>query len=91
MVLVAGSYLVTFSDLTTRATQLQNQALAGNLEFNDYFDYSDVGYQMNLKIERDIYNTKDAKDLKYIESGWKSQVGTDESGETTYFGPQGNP
>ena len=50
MVLVAGSYLVTFSDLTTRATQLQNQALAGNLEFNDYFDYSDVGYQMNLKI-----------------------------------------
>ena len=46
---------------------------------------------MNLKIQRDIYETKDAKDLKYIHSGWKSQVLMDEDFFEAAYGPQGLP
>ena len=42
---------------------------------------------MNLKIARDIYKTKDAKDLKYIEMGWKSQIGEDQNSEPIALGP----
>ena len=46
---------------------------------------------MNYKINRDIYETKDAKDLKYIHSGWMSQVLEDEDGFEDAYGPQGLP
>lgn len=36
MVLTAGTYLSYFSDVTARSSQLQNLALAGRLQFNEY-------------------------------------------------------
>ena len=61
--------------------------MAGKLEFNDYFDYSDEVYRMNLKIARDIYKTKDPLELKYIEMGWKSQIVEDQNSEPIALGP----
>jgi hypothetical protein len=36
MVFTSGLYLSYFSDVTARASQLQNLALAGRLQFNEY-------------------------------------------------------
>lgn len=47
-------------------------AMAGRVEFNDYVDYSDEAFTLNYRVARNIYDQKDAKDLKYIEMGWKS-------------------
>ena len=47
---------------------------------------------MNWRIARDILDNKDAKDLKYIEMGWKSQVGEDPTDKVEVaWGPQGYP
>ena len=46
---------------------------------------------MTLRIEKDIFETKDARDLKYISMKWVSQVGKDESDDPVAQGPQGDP
>lgn len=40
MLFVAGSYMSYFSGLTERADQMQNQALAGQLPWNEYEPFS---------------------------------------------------
>jgi hypothetical protein len=45
--------------------QLQNLALAGRLQFNEYDPHNDKQeFAYNVLI--DLYETKSAKDLKYI-------------------------
>jgi len=62
------------------------------LYFNNYVDYSDKVVNLNWRIARDILDNKDAKDLKYIEMGWKSQVGEDPTDKVEVaWGPQGYP
>ena len=46
---------------------------------------------MTLRIEKDIFETRDARDLKYISMKWVSQVGKDESDDPVAQGPQGDP
>ena len=65
MVLTSGLYLSYFSDVTARSMQLQNLALAGRLQFNEYDPHDDKKeFAYNNLI--DLYETKSAKDLKYI-------------------------
>ena len=65
MVLTSGLYLSYFSDVTARSMQLQNLALAGRLQFNEYDAHDDKKeFAYNNLI--DLYETKSAKDLKYI-------------------------
>lgn len=64
--------------------------MAGNLDFNDYIDYSNEEFTLPYRVARDIYDEKDAKDLKYIEMGWKSKVGKDDNGDAVALGPQGD-
>jgi hypothetical protein len=65
MVFTSGLYLSYFSDVTARSMQLQNLALAGRLQFNEYDPHNDKQeFAYNVLI--DLYETKSAKDLKYI-------------------------
>ena len=41
MVFTSGLYLSYFSDVTARASQLQNLALAGRLQFNEYVPHNE--------------------------------------------------
>jgi len=43
---------------------------------------------LDWKIARDIYDTKDAKDLEYIALGLKSQIGKDANDKDVAWGPQ---
>jgi len=65
MVLTSGLYLSYFSDVTARSMQLQNLALAGRLQFNEYDPHNDK-QEFAYNVLLDLYETKSAKDLKYI-------------------------
>jgi len=77
MASVATTYQSYFNNLVYRSGMFQQQALSGQVDFNNFSDgeklqsywFGETLFDMKIKL--DILDQKDFKQLKFMEKGWK--------------------
>ena len=75
MGMTASMYQYYYDNLSYRSAQFQGKAMAGDLDFLDYEDYSSGAKLWALKNTMDVLDEKEFKDLVYLHNpSWKSTV-----------------
>lgn len=83
LAMLAGYFEFYYMDVRSRASQLQNQALAGKLNFADY--KSPKSAEMwQMKNELDVLEQKSFKDLVYLSRNWNNRVEGGEAQSVQY-------